>query len=199
MTGVYRTVAGRIRRDLRDTEEIGDRVQKIWRRYKDASDEYYVDAAALNLHDVYAGLERLFEHIARQVDDSVPNGPHGHQDLLDQMASDIPSMRPQVLSDDTRQHLGRYRGFRHVVRNVYTTDFDATRIDTLVQRLPEALAAATGDLRAFADELERIADEGAYAPVRCRSRALLRGARALRGAPLCTAGGIRSARDGDWG
>ena len=161
MTGVYRrTVAGRIRRDLRDTEEIGDRVQKIWRRYKDASDEYYVDAAALNLHDVYAGLERLFEHIARQVDDSVPDGPHGHQDLLVQMASDIPSTRPQVLSDDTRQYLGRYRGFRHVVRNVYTTDFDATQIDTLVQRLPEALAAATGDLRAFADELERIADEG---------------------------------------
>ena len=94
----YRALAGRIRQDLNDLDAVCSRVDAIWRRYQDSGDEYYIDAAALNVHDFYAGLERIFEAIARRIDQSMPEGPHWHEDLLDQMASTIPNTRPAVLS-----------------------------------------------------------------------------------------------------
>ncbi|MFB6272771.1 MAG: hypothetical protein ABEL51_07760 [Salinibacter sp.] len=159
MTAAYRAVAGRIRQELDDIEEICDRAEAIWGRYQESGDEYYVDAAALNVHDFYAGLERIFETIARQVDESVPEGPHWHEDLLDQMGSSIPSTRPAVLSRDLRRRLANYRGFRHVVRNVYAVDFDPEQLTPLVRRLPAVRDDVTQELRAFATTLEEIAQE----------------------------------------
>jgi hypothetical protein len=159
MTEAYRALAGRIRRDLDDVRTIADRAQTIWQRYEETEDPYYVDAAALNLHDVYVGLERLFEEIAREVDRSVPEGPHWHRTLLDQMASSISSTRPAVLSNEVRQKLGAYRGFRHVVRNVYAVEFDPEQVAPLMRRLPDVCDAVIGELDAFADTLERIADD----------------------------------------
>jgi len=158
MTEAYRALAGRIRRDLDDVRTIADRAQTIWQRYEETGDAYYVDAAALNLHDVYVGLERLFEEIAREVDRSVPDSPHWHRTLLDQMASSISSTRPAVLSSDVRRQLGPYRGFRPVVRNVYTVEFDPEQVAPLMRRLPDVCDAVTTELAAFADTLEQIAE-----------------------------------------
>lgn len=159
MTESYRALAGRIRRDLEDVRMSADRAQTIWQRYEETEDPYYVDAAALNLHDVYVGLERLFEEIAREVDQSVPEGPHWHRTLLDQMASSISDTRPAVISGDVRQKLGAYRGFRHVVRNVYSVEFDPDQVAPLMRRLPAVCTAVVDELEAFADTLERIAND----------------------------------------
>lgn len=159
MTEDYRAVAGRIRQDLDELHTVAQRATTIWERYQDSGDEFYVDAAALNLHDFYAGLERIFESIARQVDQSMPEGPHWHEDLLDQMASSISSTRPAVLSADLRRRLDSYRGFRHVVRNVYTKDFDPEQMSSLIRRLPSVRENVIDELRAFADTLERIAND----------------------------------------
>jgi hypothetical protein len=158
MTEAYRALAGRIRRDLDDIRAMGERAQAIWGRYQETGDPYYVDAAALNLHDVYVGLERLFEEIAREVDRSVPDGPHWHRALLDQMASSISGTRPAVITNEVRRQLGPYRGFRHVVRNVYAVELDPEQIAPLLRRLPAMRASVVDELEAFADTLERIAD-----------------------------------------
>jgi hypothetical protein len=47
------------------------------------------------------------------------------------------SMRPAVLSNEVRQNLGAYRGFRHVVRNVYAVEFDPGQVAPLMRRLPD--------------------------------------------------------------
>ena len=38
-------------------------------------DDLYVDAAALNVHGFYAGLERISTLIAERLDGSLPSGP----------------------------------------------------------------------------------------------------------------------------
>jgi hypothetical protein len=160
MTAAYRAVAGRIRQDLDDVRQVANRAEAAWERYDATGDDHYLDSVALNLHDVYVGCERLFEDIARRVDGSAPDGPHWHQELLDQMSSDIPSTRPPVLSPETRRRLERYQGFRHVVRNVYAAEFDADQIAPLIRRLPAVCEAVTTELAAFADTLEEIAADG---------------------------------------
>lgn len=159
MKEIYRATAGRIHAELRELKQVVERTARIWRQAAVSTDDYYVDATALNLHSFYAGIERLFEIIADGIDQAKPSGPHWHQELLRQMAAEIPGVRPPVLSLETRDRLDRYRGFRHVVRNVYTFNFDAGQIEVLVKQLSLTMEQVYRDLSGFANFLERLAEE----------------------------------------
>ncbi len=160
MRGVYRTVAGRIRQELEELGRVVERTERIWQQATKSADDLYLDAVALNLHGFYTGLERLFEVIASSVDGSGFTGGDWHQALLRQMTAEIPGARPAVLSTETRDRLDRYRGFRHVVRHVYTYNLDAEQIAVLVGQLRPALEGVFRELLAFADFLERLACSG---------------------------------------
>jgi hypothetical protein len=154
---VHLAVSGRIRRELEDLARVVERTSAIWRQAKLSTDDYYVDATALNLHSFYAGIERILEVIADGIDQTKPGGSNWHQELLHQMAAEIPGVRPSVLTPKTRDKLDNYRGFRHVVRNVYTYHLDPLQVGALVQRLPGTLETASQELLLFADILEQIA------------------------------------------
>lgn len=121
------------------------------------TETYYVDAVALNLHGFYAGLERILEVIADGIDQSKPAGANWHRALIQQLTVEIRGIRPAVLSAATRDRLDRYRGFRHVVRHVYTFNLDPQQIELLIQHLPATMAQVSQELMAFADVLEAIA------------------------------------------
>lgn len=159
MKRAYRAIAGRIRTELSELIRIVERTSRIWQHATTSADDYYVDAAALNLHGFYASLERLFEVVADGVDQTKPSGPHWHDELLRQMATEIPDTRPAVLSPQARDRLDRYRGFRHVVRNVYTFSLDPEQIEVLIRKLPATMEQIHRELQAFADFLELLADE----------------------------------------
>jgi len=159
MNATYRTIAGRIRTELQELAHVVERATHIWRQAATSTDDYYVDATALNLHGFYAGIERLFEMIADGVDQARPSGPYWHQELLRQMAAEVPGARPPVLSLATRDKLDRYRGFRHVVRNVYTFNLDVEQIEVLIRQLSPTMEQVSQELLAFADFLEALADE----------------------------------------
>ena len=155
MNGIYRTIAGRIRAESQDLARVVERTDRIWQQALTSGDDYYVDATALNLHGFYAGLERLLEIIADGVDQAKPGGAHWHDELLRQMAAEIPGVRPPVLSQETRERLDRYRGFRRVVRNAY--NLDPEQIGVLVKQLAPTMARVAQELTAFADFLEQVA------------------------------------------
>ena len=94
----YRAVAGRIRQELKEIDQVANRTLLIWKQAAVSNDDYYIDATALNLHGFYAGLERIFELIADAIDQSKPSGIHWHQELLRQMAAEIANTRPPVIS-----------------------------------------------------------------------------------------------------
>lgn len=154
----YLTVAGRIRTDIEDLAPIVERSLDALQRAGQSGDQLYLDAVALNLHSFYSGIERLFELISTSIDGTRPGGEHWHQDLLRQVASPIPQTRPAVLRPATRDRLGEYLGFRHVVRNVYSFNLDPSRLSNLAKNLPELYAAVRLDLLTFADELERFSN-----------------------------------------
>ena len=156
MNDTYIALSGRIRLELVELERVAERTRKIWAQATRSPDDFLVDAAALNLHGFYAGLERVFESIATRVDHSLPTGDAWHVELLRQMAAELPGVRPPVLSGALVDQLDRYRGFRHVVRNVYTYRLDARQIAPLVEDLESVEAQLRSELNAFADRIERI-------------------------------------------
>ncbi len=78
-----------------------------------------------------------------------------HQMLLEQMATEIPRVRPAVISDETRAALDEYRGFRHIVRNVYTFKFDPMKVQRLIEEAPRVFYQVRAELLAFANFLEQ--------------------------------------------
>ena len=83
----YAVLAGRIRLELGDLERIAARAERAMAASDSgaANQDLYLDSVALNLHDFYAGLERVFHRIAALVDGSVPGGSGWHRELLRQM------------------------------------------------------------------------------------------------------------------
>lgn len=158
--GAYLALVGRIRLEIDEIARVAERATRIWATAANTSSDYYLDATALNLHSFYAGIERLLEAIADEVDQTKPAGSAWHRDLLRQMAAEIPTVRPAVIRIETRDRLDRYRGFRHVVRNVYTFNLDADQIGLLVRDLDATLQLVTQDLLAFASVLEQMATGG---------------------------------------
>ncbi len=157
----YLTVADRIRQELTDLERVVARAERaiIAARQRPEDQDLYVDSAALNLHDFYAGLERIFHQIATTIDGRLPAGQEWHRDLLQQMQTDFPDLRPSVLSAEAAQALDEFLRFRHVVRNIYAFQFDPERVARLVNLMSPAFHQVQAELLAFAEFLEQVGND----------------------------------------
>ena len=155
----YIALIGRIKRILQDLEKVVNRAKSLMDKAQRTGDDGYLDGVALNLHGFYAGVEKIFEDLARTMEKNIPDGSGWHQDLLLQMAAEISPIRPPVISQETRDCLDEYRGFRHVVRNVYTFNLQMSRLQELTKGLPRCYGAVTRDLDDFMEFLRELSME----------------------------------------
>ncbi|MBI5303738.1 MAG: hypothetical protein HY868_16500 [Chloroflexi bacterium] len=156
MISRYQVFRERIANEWHDIRRAADKAQQAFHiSARGGKDEtFYLDSTALNLHGFYNGVEQLFEWIAKEFDDTVPSGSAWHRQLLAQMQIAVPTVRPAVIRPTTRLALEKYLGFRHIVRNLYTWDFDVKRMTSLVDDLPQVLLDLQTDLEQFRDFLD---------------------------------------------
>lgn len=101
------------------------------------------------LHDFYCGVERIFRYIAARIDEDLPSGADWHIRLLQRMATNIETVRPEVLDDETARQLDEYLRFRHLFRNIYGFDLEWERCRKLLSDLPDLLERLEQQLGAF--------------------------------------------------
>lgn len=159
MIARYRVLAERLRAEVLTLElVVAQATGAVDRAIQHPQDQdYFLAAAAFDLHGFYTGVERLLEMIAREVDGGQPTGQRWHRELLTQMALAMPGLRPAVLSSDTSTALTEYLEFRHVVRNVYTFNLRAGRVVELVGGVRAVYEQVTHDLLAFVAFLDGLA------------------------------------------
>ncbi len=155
----YRALAGRISQTLADLDRVVARAELLMQKAAASNDDAYLDGVALNLHGFYTGVERIFEDVARTLEKTVPSGFNWHRDLLLQMSAEITSVRPAVIGSDTRHCLDEYRGFRHVVRNIYAFNLKFSRLQELTGQLKACYQLVTSDMNSFSEFLERLSEE----------------------------------------
>jgi hypothetical protein len=143
-------LAERIRQELSEISRVVARISEGWERARRSNDDFYLDSVALNLQGFYSGFERLFTQITEVVEGDLPHGENWHQQLLRQMITEVPVIRPAVISKETGAKLNDYRGFRHVVRNVYAYKFDPNKLEKLVRSVPDLFTQLEAELLAFA-------------------------------------------------
>ncbi len=91
--------------------------------------------------------------LARDLDGSAPTGPTLHQDILDQMASELAGRRPALLSPDLHIQLTELKGFRHLVRHKYGFDLKPEKVVDNVERLEQVFPRFAKRLRDLHDQL----------------------------------------------
>ena len=72
----YLITATRIRQEVTDLERVVRRAERAMAaaRHRPEDQDLYMDSAALNIHDFYGGMERIFQQIATTIDDRLPAG-----------------------------------------------------------------------------------------------------------------------------
>ena len=145
----YGVLVARIQKELDQIRSTVESANSQVEKAKRTGDPDYFQAAALSLQNFYMGVERIFEEIAKQIDQAPPTGASSHQELLDQMGLEITRTRPAVIQATTLEQLNDYRGFRHVVMHRYGAELKPDRVQALVEALPECYADLVEDLQAF--------------------------------------------------
>jgi hypothetical protein len=162
VTGRYAVLAGRIRQDLVELEQVVERVERAVQAHRlhTSEQDLFLDSAVLNLHDFYTGLERIFTHIATNMDQTVPTGPDWHRELLRQMTVEIPGLRPSLLTIAMAGDVDEFLRFRHVVRHLYAFELEPDRVERLANRLRPMFREISGSLIGFAAFLDELARNG---------------------------------------
>ncbi len=149
----YSVLVARLNQELTKIQTVVQTAVSQANKAKNTGDLDYLQAAALSLQNFYMGVEQAFEEIAKQVDESLPTGASSHRELLEQMALEIPKVRPPVIQQDTLERLNEYRGFRHVVVHRYGFELYPERIRKLVEELPICCTQLLKDMQAFCEFL----------------------------------------------
>ena len=138
---IDRTVRG-INNALQDIDVVAENHRK-----------YVEKTIASDLVEIYNGIERIFERIAREVDKHIPSGSKWHRDLLAQMAEHRGKRTP-VISQRTERRLNRLLKFRHRINNIYRYELiyekaekHAKRVSKLFDNVSKELDAFTAFLR----------------------------------------------------
>ena len=128
-------LARRIVREIdRELTSI-DRLLEEAKQAPGGDDTFTLRGRGSILHDFYTAVERIFVRIAEELNGGVPRGEQWHRQLLDDMALELPGVRPPIISSELAERLGEYLRFRHVFRNVYGFVLESHRLKPLEVRL----------------------------------------------------------------
>jgi hypothetical protein len=116
--------------------------------------QYIEESIANKLADVYSGIERIFERIAREVDTLMPTGSRWHKDLLAQMTTQRRERGP-VIAEDTSLRLEHLLEFRHKVNNIYYRELNYEMTEPHVKSIGELFERVSEDMNRFTDSLVR--------------------------------------------
>jgi hypothetical protein len=123
---------------------------------KRRSSNYLVRAGGSILHDFYTGIEKIFESIAKEIDNRIPMGEEWPSELLRQMTLDIPGLRPPVITASTEKKLREYLGFRHLFRKRYGFELDWQKLKKLLLGVPLVRIQLEKEIRKFFEDLDSI-------------------------------------------
>jgi len=140
-----RRLAREIQAELAELHRLGEE----YRRAPQACDSFSLRARASLVHDLYTGAERIFGRSAAELNGGLPRGDQWHRQLLEDMALDLPQVRPAVISRELAADLGPFLRFRHVFRNAYGFVLDAARMQPLEQQFHPVLSRLTEELQQF--------------------------------------------------
>ncbi|NCR47189.1 MAG: hypothetical protein GPJ09_25875 [Microcystis aeruginosa SX13-01] len=152
-------IQDRINQEIKKILQALQQLEIFLRELSNQSDVMYqnalINSIALNLHGVYTGIKRIFEVIAKKIDQIFPTGDKWHRDLLEQMSVDIPKVRKAVITEETRVILDELRRFRHLVRSAYSCQLDEEKVLIIAHQIVNSYQTIINEIQLFCNNLSK--------------------------------------------
>jgi len=103
-------------------------------------DEIQVRAAAVSLHSIYNGVERILELALTESELSLPRGGQSHSELL------TLAKEHGLISESLEEELRPYLAFRHFFRHSYGFMLDDQQLNPLLNRIGEVITKLAAEL-----------------------------------------------------
>ncbi len=114
---------------------------------------------ALKTQQLFTALEDLFKQIAKAFENHIEDLGSYHRELLMRLNTEIPNIRPALLSNESYVLLDKVRAFRHFVRHGYGCELDEKELAILQDRLLNHYSHVEEDLSIFRSYLCKLSDE----------------------------------------
>jgi hypothetical protein len=104
---------------------------------------------AMRVQQLYTAIEDLLKQIAKSFENHIETLSNFHKELLTRMNTDIPKIRPAVLSRQTLLFLDKIRAFRHFIRHAYDCELDEKELRLIQEKLKQDYSLLENDLKKF--------------------------------------------------
>jgi len=104
---------------------------------------------SLKTQQLYTALEDLFKQIAKAFENHIERLEIFHKELLNRMNTEMPNMRPAVISVKSLLLLDKVRAFRHFIRHAYDCELDVEELQLIQQKLQNEFSYVMEDLNKF--------------------------------------------------
>lgn len=104
---------------------------------------------ALHAQQFYTAIEDLLKQIAKCFENHIQDLSTYHKELLIRLNTEIPTIRPRFLSDESFVLLDKLRSFRHFIRHAYDCELDEKQIREIQHRLKLHYTAFEKDFSEF--------------------------------------------------
>jgi hypothetical protein len=152
-------LAAEVRREVDLIERVVTGLRLALAQLSTPPTELEIRGLAAFVHDLYTGVERIFERVATETEEGLPRGSDWHRRLLEGMSQELPGVRPEVVGSQTGAELTEYLLFRHRFRHMYGFQLEWAKLEPLLRRVPTVWGETRGDLERFARFLETAAKQ----------------------------------------
>jgi hypothetical protein len=114
---------------------------------------------ALKSQQLYTACEDLLKSVARTFENSIHDNTRYHLELLKVMSSEVPGIRPSLLSETSYRILDRLRSFRHFIRHGYDYELDYDELILIQKKLNESFHAVIKDISSFESFIHKIVED----------------------------------------
>lgn len=107
---------------------------------------------ALKAQQFYTAIEDLLKQIAKGFENHIQDITSSHKELLLRLHTEIPQIRPKVLSEESFLLLDKIRAFRHFIRHAYDCELLEVELAVIQNKLKahyQALDKDFSDFRQF--------------------------------------------------
>ena len=104
---------------------------------------------AMKVQQLYTALEDLLKQIAKAFENHIENMSHFHRELLLRMNTEVPKIRPIVISNQSLVLLDKLRSFRHFIRHAYDCELNESELLLIQDKLRKEFDWIEDDLETF--------------------------------------------------
>ena len=104
---------------------------------------------AMKVQQFYTAIEDLLKQTAKSFENHIESMSNFHKELLTRMNTEIPKIRPAVISHQSLLFLDKLRAFRHFIRHAYDCELDESELRLIQEKLKSEYSLVEKDLHKF--------------------------------------------------